>query len=197
MTDSELHPYVELIAREAKRPVVTDAAAKARIMAAVRVQPIPRHAPVWQRLLEPRAFTISPLRTGLIAAGLVGIGLIAGVTLNNRGVRNTDGQPHVAFAPTQSPVSPDTVVKFVYVAPSAKSVYVVGDFNDWDATKTPMVRTATDGAWTASLPMAAGRHLYGFLVDGTWMADPTAPRAPDDGFGRVSSVKLVHRGSSL
>ncbi|HEX3868281.1 MAG TPA: hypothetical protein VHV78_16065, partial [Gemmatimonadaceae bacterium] len=78
---------MELIAREAKRPVATDAAARARIMEAVRAEPHPWRARVWERLFEPRAFALSPLRTGLIAASLVGIGVVAGVALNNRDVQ--------------------------------------------------------------------------------------------------------------
>src|SRR4051794_33839980 len=111
MTDSELHPYVEWIAREAKRPVVTDAGARARIMAAVREQPLPRRrAHVWERLFEPRAFTLSPLRTGLIAAGLVGIGVISGAAITNRDARKAGGQPLVANASPHLPVSTDTLV---------------------------------------------------------------------------------------
>ena len=36
MIDSEEHPYVEWIAREARRPVLTDPASRARLMAAIR-----------------------------------------------------------------------------------------------------------------------------------------------------------------
>jgi hypothetical protein len=40
--------------------------------------------------------------------------------------------------------------------------------------------------------------VYSFVVDGsTWSADPSAPLAPDDGFGRPNSVKIVGRGSAL
>jgi hypothetical protein len=196
MTDSELHPYVELIAREARRPVVMDAGARGRIMAAVRAEQAPRRANVWERMFETRSFTLSPAGTALIAAGLVGIGVVAGVMTNNRDAHTSGGQPSVAVVTPQLPVS-DTVVRFVYVAPAAAKVSVVGDFNGWDDTKTPMVRAANNGAWSVTLPMPAGRHLYGFVVDGTWAADPSAPLAPDDGFGHANSVKLVRRGSSL
>ena len=62
MTDSEQHPYVEWIAREARRPVVTDPAARDRIMAAVRAEPAPQRSfPFWQRAWsQPRSFTLSP-----------------------------------------------------------------------------------------------------------------------------------------
>ena len=196
MTDSDLHPYVEWIAREARRPVVTDAAARDRVMAAVRAEPVPRRQRVWTRVFQPHVFTLSPIGSALLAAGLVGIGVIAGRIVNNRDVRQPDGQPSVAVARPQLPVS-DTVVKFVFVAPQANKVSVVGDFNGWDATTTPMVRTPNSAVWTVTLPLTTGRHVYSFVVDGSWNADPAAPLAPDDGFGHANSVRIVGRGSAL
>lgn len=199
MTDSDQHPYVEWIAREAQRSVVTDPAARERIMMAVRAEPMPkRRSRVWARVFEPRAFRLSPIGSTLLAAGLVGIGVIVGGVLNNRDVRPPVGESSVpvAFNP-RLPVS-DTVVKFVFVAPQASKVSVVGDFNDWNATTTPMVRTPNSAVWTVTLPLTTGRHVYSFVVDGSsWIADPAAPLAPDDGFGHASSVKIVGRGSTL
>src|SRR5690242_1792854 len=199
MTDSELHPYVELIAREARRPVVVDAGARARVMAAVRAEPLPRRSFVRRaqntlhRFVEPRALTLSPARSALLAAGLVGIGVVAGAVVTNRDGRPTVEQPPVA-AVSQLPVS-DTFVKFTFDAPAAKQVYLVGDFNDWDVSKTPMARSGK--TWTVVVPMPAGRHQYSFVVDGkSWSSDPTAPSAPDDGFGHTNSVRIVGKGSS-
>lgn len=195
MTDSE-HPYVEWIAREAKRPVVTDPAARARVMAAVRAEPAVRPAPMrrfWSRVLEPRSLHLSPVAGGLLAAGLVGIGVLAGAfTRHDRDVQQ--GGQSLAGVAQQLPVSrpTDTVMKFVYVGPQASKVSLVGDFNDWDVGKTPMVRSANGGLWTVTLPLKAGRHLYAFVVDGTtWASDPGAPMAPDDGYGHVNSVRNV------
>ena len=195
MTEPELHPYIEWIAREAQRPVVVDPGARDRIMAAVRAEPAPRRAPTWSRILRPRTLHVSPLAGTLLAAGLVGIGVIAGTFTTNRDGQSTVGQPPVAVAP-RLPVS-DTVVRFVYVAPQANKVYLVGDFNGWDTNKTPLVRSSAGGVWTVTLPLTAGRHVYGFVVDGSWSADPHAPLAPDDGFGHANSVKFVRRGTSL
>ena len=196
MTESELHPFVESIAREARRPVVTDPAARERIMAAVRAEPVRvPESGIWSRLVVPRPFRLSPASVGLLAAGLVGIGVLVGDLALNRDGQSTAGRPPVAVAP-QLPVS-DTVVRFVYVAPRATTVYVVGDFNGWDTTKTPLSRTSKDGVWSVTLPLSAGRHIYAYVVDGSWSADPHAPLAPDDGFGHANSVKLVRGGSSL
>lgn len=198
MTDSDqLHPYVEWIIREARRPVVTDAEARDRVMAAIHAEPVPRRIGVWQRIFAPRAFSLSPVTGALLAAGLVGIGVIAGVVTSNRGDgRASVEQPPVAGVPGR--LVSDTVVKFVISLPRAQQVSLVGDFNDWDVAKTPMARSAHGGLWTVTVPLSAGRHVYAFVVDGSsWIADPSAPFAPDDGFGHANSVKIVGRGSSL
>jgi hypothetical protein len=200
MRDSE-HPYVEWIAREAKRPVEMDRAARDRVMAAVRAEgahrPTPAVRRLWSRISEPRVFHLSPAFTGLAAAGLVAVGILAGA-LTNWGVRK-DGQPRADVAKTQPLVALpstgraiDTVVKFVFAGPRASTVSLVGDFNGWDLSKTPMVRDPRSGNWTVALPLNAGRHVYAFVVDGnTWASDPSAPLAPDDGYGHASSVKNV------
>jgi 1,4-alpha-glucan branching enzyme len=83
-------------------------------------------------------------------------------------------------------------VQFVVVVREASSVALVGDFNDWDDSATPMAPVAGNGVWTVTVPLAAGRYRYSFLVDGlTWLPDPAAPRALDDDFGRANSVVTV------
>ncbi|HYW33097.1 MAG TPA: isoamylase early set domain-containing protein [Gemmatimonas sp.] len=83
-------------------------------------------------------------------------------------------------------------VQFVLDLATARSVAVVGDFNDWNATVTPMERLPGSGVWTASLAVRPGRHTYSFVVDGTkWIADPRAPRAADSDFGKPGSVLLA------
>ncbi|HEY7395478.1 MAG TPA: isoamylase early set domain-containing protein [Gemmatimonadaceae bacterium] len=191
MTDSELHPYVELIAREARRPVVIDPAARERVMAAVRAQPLPRRWRFWGAL-EPRSLMVSPLAGTLLAAGLVGVGVLLGGLATNRDGRESAEPPMVVAQ--RLPVS-DTV--FVFVAPRASKVSLVGDFNDWDDTKSPLVRVPNSGLWTVTLPLPAGRHEYQFVVDGNWLPDPSAPVAGDDGFGRTNSVRIVRKGSAL
>src|SRR5262245_56625033 len=131
MTDSELHPYVELIAREERRPVVIDPGARGRVMAAVRAQPLPRRRRFWGAL-EPRSLMVSPLAGTLLAAGLVGVGVLLGGLATNRDGREPAGQPNAVAEGL--PVS-DTV--FVFVAPRASKVSLVGDFNDCDDTKSP------------------------------------------------------------
>ena len=82
------------------------------------------------------------------------------------------------------------LLQFVFVAPQAASVSLVGDFNDWDPARAPM-QTA-QGVWATAVRLAPGRYRYAFLVNGVeWRADPAAPVAKDDEFGTPSSVVTV------
>src|SRR5256886_7557553 len=47
------------------------------------------------------------------------------------------------------------------------TVCIVGDFNDWDAARTPMRPSPRGGPLTtAVVPLAPGRYRYAFLLDG-------------------------------
>jgi hypothetical protein len=207
MSEHELDPYVEWIAREAKRAIAVDPMAVERVMSAVRAQPRPvRRGAGWRWFLEPRPLALSPLTTAAMAAGLVGIGALVGLLLFDRGGHPSTEQlaaadtsrPPTILAPNR--VDTVQVIKFVLVAPHAKTVSVVGDFNDWDAKATPMTRTPTGGTWSVALPLHAGRHVYAFVVNGAdgvqWLADPSAPLAPEDGLGAPNSVVLVGGSTS-
>lgn len=203
MTESDLdpqEPYLEWIAREARRPVELAGDLRARIMDAVRATPMserPRRGFGW--LTAPRPIARSPLASSLLAAGLVGIGVLAGLTVTHRDGRQPVGQPTAVAATSQLPASISTVVhEFVLQAPTASHVSLVGDFNGWGAAATPMTRT-DHGHWIVKVKLPAGLHRYAFEVDGTsgstFVADPAALRAPDDGFG-PSSVVIVGHGSA-
>jgi 1,4-alpha-glucan branching enzyme len=89
------------------------------------------------------------------------------------------------------------MVQFVFVAPTAHSVSLVGDFNNWEMDATPLSAGPSRSVWTVRLPLANGRHRYAFVVDdSTWAADPSAPPAAGDDFGVPSSVITVAERSS-
>lgn len=79
------------------------------------------------------------------------------------------------------------VVRFAFQGESAEQVALVGSFNRWDATADPM-RLDGPGLWVVEVPLPPGRHEYGFLVDGQWVADPLEGERIEDGFGRENSV---------
>jgi 1,4-alpha-glucan branching enzyme len=55
--------------------------------------------------------------------------------------------------------------RFVLWAPNARGVSLVGDFNGWDADKTPMTRVE-GGAWCAFVPGLENGSLYKYAVTG-------------------------------
>jgi hypothetical protein len=91
-------------------------------------------------------------------------------------------------APGNAPIA----VQFVLVAPTAHSVSVVGDFNNWGLNDTALVAENHNGVWSVSASVKAGVHRYAFLVNGKqYVADPTAPRSSGDDFGMPSSALVV------
>jgi 1,4-alpha-glucan branching enzyme len=59
------------------------------------------------------------------------------------------------------------------VAPRARSVCLVADFNGWNPKAQPM-KTQADGSWIVNLLLSDGHHHYQFLVDGEAVLDPEA-----------------------
>jgi 1,4-alpha-glucan branching enzyme len=64
-------------------------------------------------------------------------------------------------------------INFIFLAPHAKSVSVIGDFNGWNPHANPMIRQP-DGGWFTRIPLHHGHHRYQFLADGQAMLDPKA-----------------------
>ena len=204
------HPEDELIervARELRTGIRFDAQFDARVMEAVRAQAWartsstdgapPRVLPRTGHWLTRRhVVRVRPLAGLAAAAGFAG--LVAATTLafhGERGARGEASAPVVAATPAADSQAV-RIVQFVLRVPGASSVSLVGDFNDWDLRATPLRAVSRDGTWTVSLPLAQGRHVYAFVVDGEeWVADPAAPMAPGEDFGVPNSVVMV--GASL
>jgi hypothetical protein len=144
----------------------------------------------WRRLLglgpAPR---LQALGVVTAAAGLLAVGVLIGWGARGRFDRVEAPAP---IATRNANGGATRTIEFVLVAPGASRVALVGDFNGWDVEATPMRRTPSGGAWTVAIPLATGRHLYAFVVDGErWLPDPVAPLAPEDGFGTRNSVVVV------
>jgi hypothetical protein len=148
-----------------RRTTPPDPAALGRLRAALRAD----------RGRQPVRLVLSPLTAALAVLAIVG--LTSALWLAT-----------VVRAPT--PAAAKTPVQFVLHADGARTVAVVGDFNDWDPAATPLAESG-DGVWSAVVPLSPGSVRYSFLIDGReWRADPSAATAPGD-FGRPSSVTLV------
>jgi hypothetical protein len=96
------------------------------------------------------------------------------------------------------PGASEGVAQFVGHFPGARSVEVVGSFNDWSRGTLPLRDENGDGIWHGAAVLPAGQHEYMFVVDGErWVADPLAGRYVDDGFGigGENSVLIVRPAS--
>jgi 1,4-alpha-glucan branching enzyme len=69
-------------------------------------------------------------------------------------------------------------------ARDAGNVHLVGEFNEWDITATPM-RKQKDGAFTANLDLPSDReYQFRYLIDGEiWISDPEADKFAFSPFG--------------
>lgn len=83
------------------------------------------------------------------------------------------------------------IMRFVLVAPGAKQVSIVGDFNGWNPRATPLASSNDGTTWLVEMPLTKGRHVYAFVVDGDIIADPSAARVGDHDFGGQNSVVMV------
>ena len=146
---------------EQLRPPTPDAAAMRRLRTALHNE------------YNKREVSRSPLRMLTYASVCIAAALIAFVTLT----------PHGTQAPHETPV------QFVFVAPAARHVNVVGDFNNWDANATPLAQE--NGVWSVVVQLPAGRQAYSFVVDESeWHSDPRSPLRSES-FGLPSSVLFV------
>jgi len=77
-------------------------------------------------------------------------------------------------------------------APEAKSVTIVGDFNNWNRKATPMKRLK-NGDFTVTLDLETGReYRFKYLIDGNrWENDWHADRYEPNIYGTDDSVVVI------
>jgi hypothetical protein len=204
VTDEQDEMHDELIDRisAALRPLPEEhSSARARVLVAVAAERERDRASVrrvrWGRQWWARG------------AGLAAAAALAAFVVRTAATRERAGAssaPAVAAAPAvvagatvlaaHGPLdaSARQPVQFVFRAPLATRVSVVGDFTGWNPDSAVMTRDPASGLWSVTVPLTPGRHVYAFLLDDSlWVRDPRAPAAPDADFGRPGSVLLVGR----
>ena len=171
-------------------PVTLDETFDVRVMSAVHAAAL---ASIDERAsVEPetthwwsRRFTVRFTAVGALAmaASVAGIVLLSSAML----WKTIDDLAPKRTAKAQN-------VHFILVNDRADQVFLVGDFNGWSKTQTPLVRAANNNSWTVSVPLTQGRHEYAFVVKDDagehWVADPLLP-AVEDEFGTESSIVRV------
>jgi 1,4-alpha-glucan branching enzyme len=77
-------------------------------------------------------------------------------------------------------------------AVKAERAYLVGDFNDWDESATPMI-ALKDGRFSIELELETGReYQFRYLVDGSeWHNDWEADKYVPNPFSGDNSVIVV------
>ena len=78
-------------------------------------------------------------------------------------------------------------VTFSFSAPTARSVFVVGNFNNW-AMNDETLLDKNDGVWSKKLKLQHGTYQYRFVVDGQWIEDPINPEIEKNPYGEYNSI---------
>lgn len=188
--------WIDRVAAELRRPVRVAEDFDDKVMNVVRGLP-PHQFGAWARAIRPRTITISPLISGIAAALLLAVTLSVGHLIGATRTARANSPRDVASDHGGSVHSGKRrAVQFVLVAPTARKVQVVGDFNDWDASHEEFrAQHRGGGVWSVTAAVPEGHHRYSFVVDDSvWVTDPTAPRVLDDDFGLPNSALVVEGG---
>ncbi len=205
MSDSDLDPIVGRAVDELRRLPVAEPAAIARVVAAsaaARLTPAdePLIAPPRERSITKR------LVVGGCAAAVVALATLgawqwrarvsapvrATAAIAMQAPASTAGQREIREISSADVDASAVAHQFVFQSSAAHTVAVVGDFNAWNPADAEMTRSGTSNLWSITLPIAPGRHVYGFMIDDTLFSlDPQAPKARDPDLGTNGSVIIV------
>lgn len=82
-------------------------------------------------------------------------------------------------------------VRVLFELPSclwADRIFLVGDFNQWNDTATPM-HQGRDGVWRATVDLPHGSsYEFRYLIDGKWTSDSHADGFAQNSYGVSNSV---------
>ena len=81
-------------------------------------------------------------------------------------------------------------ITFSLESDTAKSVHLVGEFNDWKVGAHAMTNKG-EGVWVKSVLLPEGQFEYKFIVDEQWVADPLNERCCPNCFGTRNSIVHV------
>ena len=173
---------LEMVVEELQRPVRLDESFERRVMVKVRRLHAEkrRHRGWWGAVA---AIAHRPGWATAMAASIIAVVTTGVLTVRPRTERAPGGG------------GPE-LKQFVLFMPAARSVAVVGDFNNWGMGDSALVATNHQGVWSVTAHVPVGVHRYAFVVDGKqFIADPTAPRSSGDDFGIPSSALVVEDGT--
>jgi 1,4-alpha-glucan branching enzyme len=87
----------------------------------------------------------------------------------------------------------DDLVRVTFELPSsmwAERINLVGEFNDWDTTATPLHHNRADANWRATVQLEVGRrYRFRYLIDGhEWLNDWHADDYAENLYGSYDSI---------
>jgi 1,4-alpha-glucan branching enzyme len=74
---------------------------------------------------------------------------------------------------------------------NAKRVVIAGDFNKWNPESFVMHREGNE--WVFPAHLSVGKHLYKFIVDGTWIIDPNNKLWEQNEYGTGNSILWIDK----
>jgi 1,4-alpha-glucan branching enzyme len=74
---------------------------------------------------------------------------------------------------------------------NARSIYLTGDFNNWNELSLPMTREGN--VWKVAVNLSLGKHLYKYIVDGKWIIDPDNKLWEENEYGTGNSVLWIEK----
>ncbi|PYM05001.1 MAG: hypothetical protein DMD82_12670 [Candidatus Rokuibacteriota bacterium] len=186
-----------------RRPIAGEERAREQVIARLREEPAPRRSRWSGWWMDPDAIRMRPLLAVASLIMVLGIGAGAGAWwAASRGA--SIGSPRSTTVVARQTArgigafTGATAVTFVFRAPGASRVSLVGDFNGWNPEATPLRRATLGDTWIAEVPLERGLHAYAFVIDGSdWAPDPSAPLAAEASFGRRNSLVVVGEGGPL
>jgi hypothetical protein len=186
MSDDELLPEMRRAIHHLRHSVRPDPGAKARLLAAVRVDGAARRAdrPWVRRRIGPAlaaaAFAAAALAVVTVRSGPEGGEAAAPLASRPAAA----GDPGVRGAAR--------VHRVEVRVRDAGRVSLVGDFNGWDRRATPMEYDAARRRWVADVVLPPGRYAYALVLDDSlWITDPDAARTVPDELGIGRSILII------
>ena len=107
---------------------------------------------------------------------------VAEKTVVTRSAKSAAKKSAVSKSSTKKPVT------FTVHGEKGRSVYIAGEFNEWNPTAKKMAYKARAGIYTATVKLAPGSYQYKFVIDGMWCADPENVNAVANDCGTFNSV---------
>lgn len=105
--------------------------------------------------------------------------------------KHAESKPDTDETPRLGPIKTSRGVQFTVHAPSAQSVRLVGDFNEWNAEQLELRKDEQNGTWSKTILLPEGDYQYRYIIDGNWVHDPNNEHVEHCPYGGLNSILSV------